>query len=70
MDEANGQGSSWEDFDETVAGMATSYNNPRSSSITEFDRQKHLNACQLLHSELVKLTEAVQEPTEQAVRRL
>lgn len=67
MDENNGQGSSWEDFDEACAGMPTSYSNPRSTSITEFDRQKHLNACQLLHSELVKLTEAVQDPMEQAV---
>ena len=56
--------SSWEEFEQA---LPTSYSAARNSSITEFDRQKHHNACQLLHSELVKLTETVPEATLKSV---
>lgn len=49
----------WVDED---ASIATSYN-PRNTSITEFDRQKHLNAFKLLRNELNKLLTSVSDET-------
>lgn len=62
---SSGNGSVCEEVDE---GLATSYNAPRSSSITEFDKQKHQNARQLLSSELAKLTSAVADDAFRQVR--
>lgn len=59
----------WDECDESVTALPTSYSCPRNSSITEFDRQKHLNACQLLLGELTKLTEGVKDETEKAVHK-
>lgn len=35
--------------------------------MTEFDRQKHMNACHLLHTELEKLAEGIKNEQERAV---
>lgn len=59
--------SSWEEFEQA---LPTSYSVPRNSSITEFDRQKHFNACQLLHTELTKLTETVADADEKLVWKM
>jgi len=66
----NGQGSSWEECDELMAGMPTSFSKPRNSSITEFDRQKHMNACQLLSAELNKVAATVPDEAERIVSRV
>lgn len=62
-----GSGHSWEDVDELNAGLPTSFNAPRNQSLVDFDRQKHLNACQLLNGELNKMAETVAEPADRTV---
>lgn len=62
-----GSGNSWEDFDELNAALPTSFNPPRNQSLVDFDRQKHLNACQLLNGELNKLAETVPDAADRTV---